>query len=284
MNRENGVRGNGRDLLLIGLLTILSLVIMAAGSSIIMIVRGVDVAQQTHFMRLFQMLSTLFIFLLPVAGWLWIRKKSWGETMRFGRLKGPLLLLALIFPIVATPLVMSLSALNELLPLPEWALALERSAETAVEQMLAVSDWATLLFNLLVVAVVPAVCEEIFFRGAIQPIFCRVAGNSHLGIWITALIFSLIHMQLEGLLPRLALGALLGYMYHYSRSLSMPILAHGMNNALGVLSYFAATRLEMETEVESSMIFDHWYLLVLSIIGVALMLRTLIRLSAKPAA
>jgi uncharacterized protein len=91
------------------------------------------------------------------------------------------------------------------------------------------------LLAFVVIAILPAIGEELFFRGGMQPLLSRLLGNAHLAIWLTAFIFSLFHFQFYGLLPRLFLGALFGYLYHWSGNLLMPIIGHFINNGLSLL-------------------------------------------------
>jgi len=97
----------------------------------------------------------------------------------------------------------------------------------------------SLILNLIIVAGFAAVSEEMFFRGALQQFIQEKFPNGHVAVWITALVFSLVHFQFYGFLPRLLLGALLGYLFLYTRNLWVPILFHFMNNAfIVVLHYF----------------------------------------------
>ncbi|WP_224995472.1 CPBP family intramembrane glutamic endopeptidase [Cesiribacter sp. SM1] len=82
----------------------------------------------------------------------------------------------------------------------------------------------------IIIALLPAVGEELFFRGLMQPLIRLKIGNAHAAIWLTAFIFSVFHFQFYGLLPRLFLGALFGYLYYWSGNLLMPILGHFINN------------------------------------------------------
>jgi membrane protease YdiL (CAAX protease family) len=97
----------------------------------------------------------------------------------------------------------------------------------------------SLILNLVVLAGFAALSEEIFFRGALQQFIQEKFTNGHIAVWITALVFSLVHFQFYGFLPRLLLGGLLGYLFLYTRNLWIPILFHFINNALiVVLHYF----------------------------------------------
>ena len=100
----------------------------------------------------------------------------------------------------------------------------------------------SLFVNLLVMAVVPALCEELLFRGALQQLLCRWFRNHHIGIWVTAAIFSLFHGEIFAFLPRFMLGAALGYVFYYSGSLWHNVLLHFLNNAMVVCLYFTAAR------------------------------------------
>ncbi|RMG70916.1 MAG: CPBP family intramembrane metalloprotease [Bacteroidetes bacterium] len=98
-------------------------------------------------------------------------------------------------------------------------------------------DHSTLaiLANVVVFAALPAVMEEMFFRGALQRELMRLWGG-HRAIWLTGLLFSLLHLQATGLLSRLVLGVLLGYFLWYSGSLWVSILAHFAFNATNILA------------------------------------------------
>ncbi len=91
------------------------------------------------------------------------------------------------------------------------------------------------LMGLLVIGVFAGVGEELLFRGVIQPKLHQYTGNAHAGIWLTAIIFSAIHFQFYGFLPRMVLGAIFGYLYYFSGSLLYPIIAHILNNAFTVI-------------------------------------------------
>lgn len=88
-----------------------------------------------------------------------------------------------------------------------------------------------LLMNLVIMAVIPAVGEELIFRGCLQRIFCKWIASPHVCIWLVAIIFSAIHMQFYGFLPRMLIGALFGYLYFWSKNIYVPIFAHFLNNA-----------------------------------------------------
>lgn len=93
------------------------------------------------------------------------------------------------------------------------------------------------LLNLLGLALVPALCEELFFRAGIQNLLQKWFKSPHAAIWVTAAVFSLAHGEVFAFLPRFLLGALLGYLYVYGRSLLVNVVAHFVNNAIVVVAY-----------------------------------------------
>jgi len=156
---------------------------------------------------------------------------------------GILFALAVFF--FSYPFVSFLSQWNSQMVLPEAFSELEKTMRTmedvAMETttlILSVDRVGGLLLNLLLVALLPAVTEELFFRGALQQLLHRWFGNGHAAVWIAATIFSLIHFQFYGFLPRMLLGSLLGYLFLYSRNLWIPIIFHFVNNAMVILFHF----------------------------------------------
>lgn len=126
-----------------------------------------------------------------------------------------------------------------LLPIEEWMRAMEDSAMATTERLLSGKSVIDLLANLFFIALMAAVSEEIFFRGALQQFLQEMTKNGHAAVWISSFIFSAIHLQFYGFFPRLMLGALLGYLFLYTRNLWVPIIVHFVNNSLVILlTYF----------------------------------------------
>lgn len=119
---------------------------------------------------------------------------------------------------------------------------MQELSETQMKSMLDVTSVSGLLFNLLVVAVVPAVCEEAFFRVGIQNLMHRWTGNIHAAIWITAALFSVVHFEAYSFMPRFLMGALLGYLFVYGGSFVVNASAHFVNNAVVVALYWLSAR------------------------------------------
>lgn len=118
--------------------------------------------------------------------------------------------------------------------LEHWFKTVEKGNLALVSRFLDVHSLGGLLFNILVVAIVPAICEEFFFRGGMQPLFCEKM-NQHAAVWLTAIIFSAIHMEIGGFLPRMVLGASFGYLLIWTGSIWVPVTMHFINNLFGVV-------------------------------------------------
>ena len=201
-------------------------------------------------MKWLQLLQSVATFLLPaLAGaylwsntpmqWLHLNKKpSWQEALA-----------AVVVMLLAIPGINLLSAWNQQMVLPEWMSGIEQwmrmqedAAAQLTEQFLRVDTVGGLLVNIGLMALLPAVGEELTFRGVVQGMFTR---NKHVAIWATAAIFSFVHMQFYGFLPRMLLGAMFGYMLWWTGSLWVPMLMHFVNNcAAVVVAYFAYNHLE----------------------------------------
>jgi uncharacterized protein len=120
----------------------------------------------------------------------------------------------------------------------KWVTEKEMNADDLIGSMIDSHTFGILLLNIATLAILPAISEEFIFRGVFQRIFARLFRSGHVAIWVTAVIFSAIHLQFFGFLPRLILGLAFGYLYNLSGTLWLPVTAHFINNAIPViLSY-----------------------------------------------
>lgn len=120
----------------------------------------------------------------------------------------------------------------------EWARMNENHRAELTAFMTTFSSTSELILGLVVIAVIPAFGEELVFRGLFQNELRQLTGNAHVSIWLAALLFSIFHIQFYGFVPRLLLGGLFGYLYLWSGSLAVAMLAHFVNNAFAVLSLY----------------------------------------------
>ncbi len=144
--------------------------------------------------------------------------------------------------VLALPAMNQIIAWNEGIRFPEWAAGIEhalREMEEAnssvAETMMHMSNVWQLVATICVVGLLTGFSEELFFRGSLQNIFCKGNLNPATAVWFTALIFSVMHFQFFGLIPRFLMGAFFGYLFLWSGSLWPSIFAHALNNSIVVV-------------------------------------------------
>jgi CAAX amino terminal protease family. len=233
------------QLWLLFFLIITGLLIASILSVTFFINRGIDEGlQDPGALRLLQAISTVCSFLLPAIALAWLCSESLLKYLSLE--KSPsvkVCLLTLAGLLLLGPTINMMTLLNKQLVLPSFLEPIEmwmRSKEAEMEKFinLLIQDNSTgaLISNLVVIALLAAVTEEILFRGAIQRIIEKWTNNHHVVIWLAAIVFSAVHMQFYGFIPRMMLGAYLGYLLYWSKSMWLPIFAHFVNNAIAVVA------------------------------------------------
>lgn len=197
-------------------------------------------------MKFLQLVNAIGLFIVPSLLFAFLIHKKCNDYLKWN--SGSNVILFLIIPLLmlaSQPIINLSSEINKNLQLPDflksleiWIQRSENNAEVITKAFLAGTDINTYLFNLFLIAVIPAIGEELMFRGVLQRILNDWTKNIHLAIWISAILFSAMHMQFYGFLPRMLMGALFGYIFYWSGSLWIPILAHFINNALAVSLHF----------------------------------------------
>ena len=141
--------------------------------------------------------------------------------------------------------------LNTRLPIPESFRNFFNSSTSAgmLERMLVMNNFSDLVINITCIALFPALFEEIFFRGTLQPILSAWFKNHHLGIWVTSLIFALIHLNIDQIIPMMFLALVLGYLFYYTKSIYTNIIIHFLNNLLAVLAYYYKNNSDIAKQV-----------------------------------
>ena len=190
----------------------------------------------TGALKLIQGLSTVIIFAIPAL--LYARltfREDPDYFLGFRKAeKNIFYLLAVALLLFSFPVEGWLGQLNKGLPLAPWMIKMEEDADKQIDIFLRVSSPVDVYVNLFLIALLPAVCEEACFRGALQRILIHAFKSPWAGIIVTGIFFSAFHMQFQGFLPRMFLGILLGLIYWYSGSLWVSILAHFFYNGLQV--------------------------------------------------
>jgi hypothetical protein len=134
----------------------------------------------------------------------------------------------------------------------DWARTKEDQLRELTNYLTSFSNVGGLLVGLLVIAVLPAIGEELVFRGLGQRLLQRLTNNHHAGIWVAAFLFSFIHLQFYGFFPRLLLGALFGYIYYWSANLWYPIFAHFVNNGFTLIMLYLYQQDATEMNIEDT--------------------------------
>ena len=202
-------------------------------------------------MKIGQGISSIFMFVVPPIVYYFItRKEHQMRDLGLRRLSPPwwLILIGVALMFVSVPLSTRLTTWNESMDfggifakLEEYLKLLEDTAQAATEKLLDVDSIGGLLFNLVVIALIPAIGEELTFRGVLQQSLTRKM-NPHVAIILSAAIFSFIHFQFYGFLPRMFLGLLMGYMFYITNSLWTSMLMHFVNNGTAVVLYYLSNK------------------------------------------
>lgn len=190
----------------------------------------------------------IFAFILPAVvamALFYLRPLHVMGLDRMPSLKA--LAVVVVFYLVSLPAMNWLVDFNGSMVLPSWMSGVEEAmrqaedmAADATKQILDINTIPQLLFCLFVVGLMAGLSEEMLFRGAMQRTMQDSRLGAHTAIWVTAIVFSAFHMQFFGFLPRMLLGAWLGYLFVWTRSLWVPIIAHTLNNStVVVMSYLA---------------------------------------------
>jgi membrane protease YdiL (CAAX protease family) len=209
---------------------------------------GNDMSYMTpNLNRIVLAVNQLFTFTIPalIFAMYFYRKKVFSY-FKLDKSPNPLLvLLGIVAIFAALPLVQASFQLNQLIPLPEWAINTEDQLEKTMQNILNMKNFGELIFSVILIGILPAIGEELIFRGIVQTELEKMFGGIA-AIIVSAIIFSAIHGQFEGFLPRFALGALLGCLYYWTRSLWVPVIAHLVNNGSQVIMLYFSDDFNIE--------------------------------------
>ena len=225
---------------------VLSIPILGLDLSTLMTLIETQNESNIGFMKYLQTIISLGTFVVPPFIIAYVLN---GEIVKYLSLyKNPqlfsILLVALIM-IMAIPFINFMAEWNSKLSFPESLSNLEnfmKTAEKDAEKLtlafLKADGIGTLFINLFIIALIPAVGEELLFRGVFQKIFTDWTRNAHIGVWIAAFLFSAMHFQFYGFIPRMLMGAFFGYLLVWSKNIWLPIAAHFVNNAFAVTAFY----------------------------------------------
>lgn len=240
-------------------------------------------------LKYLQVLYSIGLFLVPaiLAGVL-IQRNTW-KYLKADRISNYwIIILVITLMLVSIPWINFTSLLNEKLSLPErWGDLMERIHESdedswdLMRAYLQTDNIGGLLINILMVALIPALGEEFLFRGTVQRIFSEWFRSEHLAVWMAALLFSLMHYQFLGFIPRVMLGALFGYLFVWTGSVWMAVLAHFINNAVAVIYYYIFYQGTLEIEPDHIGIEENAVLMILASVMLTILLLVVIQQQRK---
>jgi membrane protease YdiL (CAAX protease family) len=250
-----GMKAGEKFLFSIVILFILGLVFQLLGAFIASVLYGygfTDILTLSTFddpryvaaSKLIQILGSLGTFIIPAFLFSYLFTGDLFSFYRFGDPVGwRAMALTVLMMVSVIPLINYLAEINYRMEIPLEGLdrflrSLEEEAELIMSAFTSTRSLWGLTVNLLMIGMLAAIGEELIFRGLIQRLLNGMLKNIHIAIFITSIIFSAFHFQFFSFLPRLILGIILGYLMHYGRSIWFPIVAHFVNNTMGVIYYY----------------------------------------------
>ena len=242
-------------LISVGIILISAVFFTLLGTFLASIFFGVDAAQLASMMtnlenpsnisvlKMMQTVSAIGTFVVPPFILAWLFHPAPLSFLSIDRKPaGTAVFMIIMMLMFAIPLINHLGELNSYFHLPsalkgveDWMRSSEEQAAKITQAFLIMTSPSELIFNLFMIALIPAIGEELLFRGIVQNIFSRWLKNNHAAVWLSAILFSAMHMQFYGFIPRLLLGVMLGYLLVWSANIWWPIIAHFVNNAAAVI-------------------------------------------------
>jgi hypothetical protein len=231
--------------------------------------------ESIRILKYFQVVQSIGVFIVPpfILGWLYHGKIA--EYLNLNKkINFASVLLVLVLSFSASPFINFIGEINANMQFPAWLSGVENWMKNAenkaaeiTEAFLKVESTGGLIFNIFMIAFLPSIGEELLFRGVIQRIFTNWTRNYHWGIWISALLFSALHMQFYGFIPRMFLGVLFGYLLVWSGSMWLPIIAHFINNAVAVVAMYLIDKELLSPEIEEiGTTSDSYYMAAVSLL------------------
>lgn len=242
-----------------------------------------------NFLKVFQISTSIGMFIVPALVFARVESRNWLSYLKLNTIFPFMLVLITIVLMFATaPLLEYSVELNKAMKLPEvlrgmetWMKNKEDEMATLTMRLLEMKTIPVLILNLFMLAIIPAIGEELTFRACLQKLLGKMTGNHHVAIWLTAIIFSAIHVQFYGFIPRMLLGALFGYLFFWSKSIWLPILAHFINNGTAVVTAYIYQRKGIPLDKLDSGTPSPNYMYFISFVGAAALIWLFYRVAAN---
>ena len=237
-------------LIIMGIGLTLSIILILAG----MLIFGADLTvlekpvaaisdNDFAFLRYLLIIQDVSLLIIPSIIILVLMKSETADRLpefKMPQLKEIGLVVILTFCIF--PVTSFTGQINSAMHLPDWLSGVEHwmtekedKANSLIDLLITSNTFWVMMLNLLMIALLPAIGEELIFRGVFQKIFYKLFRSGHLAIWFTAFIFSALHFQFFGFVPRFILGLVFGYLFFWSGTLWLPVISHFVNNAFPVV-------------------------------------------------
>lgn len=250
-----------------------------------------NVPHSWWYLMLLHAISHSFTFLIPgVIYWRWSEQHRVEEFIRRPLPSFVLLGVACLAVLAFMPMNSLIIEWNNHLYLPQGLFRIENWMKRKEQELAVMTQFLTsfnslskLMVAITVMAIIPAIGEEVLFRGIIQRKIFHKIGDMHISIWLTAILFSAIHLQFLGFFPRVILGAMFGYMYAWSRNLWTPIFAHFVNNATTLLMVYLSNQQLIAVDVENPESSITWTGALMSLVLTAVLLLNLKIISHRKA-
>lgn len=247
-----------------------NVLLMMEGGELDLTVPGV-----ISFLKYIQTVSQFAIFIIPPVLFAFLVHRKVFDYLKLNvRFNLPQLILSVILIYVSLPFLSWIGLLNQQMVLPDflsglenWMMNTEETASQQISAFLNVKSFGAILFNFIMIAFIPAIGEELLFRGVLIRLFKKWSGSIHIAVIVSSIVFSALHMQFYGFFPRLALGLILGYTFVWTSSLWIPIILHFLNNATILMVYYIyKTPDVLDSDIESIGSTDNAFVIIGSLL------------------
>lgn len=213
-----------------------------------------------NLLKYLQVINQLGLFIIPPVLFAYLASHKICDYLKLNiKPQLRMIVVSTIIIFAALPFISWLGEINRNMNLPEslagienWMKRMEQEANQLIIAFLTVKNFGGMLFNVFMIALIPAIGEEFLFRGVILKLFKDWTKNYHIAVVISAILFSALHLQFYGFLPRFLLGIILGYMFVWSGSLWVPMLIHFVNNGFAIIYIYATGSTDLiNSDVES---------------------------------
>jgi membrane protease YdiL (CAAX protease family) len=270
-------------LIIVGVGLTLTIILLIAG----LVISGIDFSvldksaadlsiSDIAFMKYLLIVQDISLLVIPSIIILKLMKPE-SETKLSGfRIPQPKeVMLVIILAFCLFPITSFTGQINSAMHLPDWLSGVEKwmvrqedKSDNLIESLIAAKTLKVMILNLFLIAVLPAVGEELIFRGVFQKIFYSLFRSGHLAIWFSAFLFSTLHFQFFGFIPRLILGLVFGYLFFWSGSLWVPVISHFVNNAFPVVLSYVQDNGHLNTQTD----FPLWQQAIIMLFSIAISL------------